>query len=395
MRSFLNILLALPAVLGAATVDKRQTAETVSGSWIARLEDNSALSTVLSTLRLTTNIVPKHQYNFGTFRGFAFDADESLVDLVANIPLIASIEPDTTVRASAPVVEKRALVQQTPAEYGLVRISRRARGGNTYTYDNTAGAGSFIYVIDTGVNAGHQEFGGRAVNGANFVLTEPLIATDLNGHGTHCSGTAAGATYGVSKRANIIAVKVLGAAGTGLNSGVLAGIDWAVNNARQNGRTGRSVFSLSLGGGFSQQTNDAVKAATDAGIFVAVAAGNDGADARQTSPASEPSVFTVGATDANDNRASFSNFGPVVDGFAPGVDIKSAWIGSRTATNTISGTSMACPHVAGLAAYLIGLEGPRSPAALAARIKALATTGVIVNGGAGSPNTLVYNGSGQ
>lgn len=111
--------------------------------------------------------------------------------------------------------------------------------------------------------------------------------------------------------------------GTGLNSGVLAGIDWAVNNARQNGRTGRSVFSLSLGGGFSQQTNDAVKAATDAGIFVAVAAGNDGADARQTSPASEPSVFTVGATDANDNRASFSNFGPVVDGFAPGVDIKS------------------------------------------------------------------------
>ncbi|KAF2207274.1 hypothetical protein CERZMDRAFT_71659 [Cercospora zeae-maydis SCOH1-5] len=388
MQSFLNILLALPAVLGAATVDRRQSAETVAGSWIARLEDSSSLATVLNALSLTTNIVPTQQYNFGTFRGFAFNADESLVDIVANIPLIASIEPDTRVYASAPIVDKRALVQQTPAEYGLVRISRRTTGGNTYTYDDSAGANTWVYVIDTGVNAEHEDFGGRAVNGANFVVTEPLIATDLNGHGTHCSGTAAGSTYGVSKRANIIAVKVLGALGTGLNSGVLAGIDWAVNNAQENGRTARSVFSLSLGGGFSQQTNDAVAAAVDAGIFVAVAAGNDGADARGTSPASEPSVFTVGATDINDNRASFSNFGPVVDAFAPGVNV------NRTATNTISGTSMACPHVAGLAAYLIGLEGSRSPADLAARIKSIATTGVINDVGAGSPNTLVYNGSG-
>ncbi|EGP86979.1 subtilisin-like protease, partial [Zymoseptoria tritici IPO323] len=271
------------------------------------------------------------------------------------------------------------LVEQSPAEYGLVRISRRTTGGSTYTYDESAGAGSTVYVIDTGVNTAHEDFGGRAVVGASFVLLEPK--TDLNGHGTHCSGTVAGSTYGVAKKANIIGVKVLGALGTGLNSGVLAGIDWAINDARQKGRTARSVISMSLGGGFSQTTNDAVAAAVDAGVFTVVAAGNDGADASQTSPASEPFVFTVGATDRNDNRASFSNFGPVVDIFAPG-----------TATNTISGTSMACPHVAGLAAYIIGLEGTRTPAALGERLIELATKDVIVAAGAGSPNALAYNG---
>ncbi|USW57295.1 Putative peptidase S8 propeptide/proteinase inhibitor I9 superfamily [Septoria linicola] len=390
MQSFLNLLLALPAVLAVATVDKRQSAETVPGSWIARLDNGGALSTVLTALQ-ATGIQAKHRYSIGSFQGFAFDADESLVDLVANIAQIATIEPDTRVAASAPV-EKRALTQQSPAEYGLVRLSRRARGGSSYIYDSTAGAGSTVYVIDTGIRADHVEFGGRAVAGANFVLLEPN--TDLNGHGTHCAGTAVGSTYGVSKRANVIGVKVLGALGTGLNSGVLAGIDWAVNNARQNNRIGRSVISMSLGGGFSQQTNDAVAAAVAAGVFTVVAAGNDGADARQTSPASEPTVFTIGAIDQNDMRASFSNFGPVVDMFAAGVDVKSAWFRTRTDTNTISGTSMACPHVAGLAAYIIGLEGQRTPAALGDRLKTLATKNVVTDAGAGSPNNLAYNGNG-
>ena len=168
----------------------------------------------------------------------------------------------------------------------------------------------------------------------------------------------------------------------------------AVNNAKNNNRVARSVISMSLGGTFSQATNDAVAEAVSAGIFAAVAAGNDGKDARNYSPASEPTAFTVGASDSNDAKASFSNFGPALDIFAPGVNIKSAWIGSTSSTNTISGTSMATPHVAGLAAYLIALEGTRTPSALASRIQSLSTKNVITSAGSGSVNYLAYNGNG-
>lgn len=211
---------------------------------------------------------------------------------------------------------------------------------------------------------------------------------------THCAGTTGSTTYGVAKRANIIGVKVLGSDGSGYNSDVIAGINWAVSNAQQNGRISRSVISMSLGGAYDSQSNNAVAQATQAGMFVAVAAGNDGKDASNYSPASERSACTVGATDINDNRASFSNYGSIVDIFAPGVNIQSTWIGSSTATNTISGTSMATPHIAGLAAYLLALEGARSPAALCSRIQSLATKNTIANVGSGSPNYLAYNGNG-
>lgn len=177
MRSFINLLLTAPAVLAAATIDRRQTAETVSGSWIARLEDDSLLAPVLGAVS-ALGVNAKHNYNFGSFRGFAFDADDGLVDLIANIAQVASIEPDTRVSISAPV-SQRALVGQTPAEYGLVRISRRTTGGSTYTYDDSAGAGTTAYVIDTGVNIAHEEFEGRASHGGNFVLLEPN--GDFNG----------------------------------------------------------------------------------------------------------------------------------------------------------------------------------------------------------------------
>ncbi|KAM3419909.1 hypothetical protein BST61_g3229 [Cercospora zeina] len=393
MHSLFSILLAVPAVLGVATIDRRQDADTIPGSWIARLEDGGVLSNVLGALRTTAQVEPKHEYSIGSFKGFAFDGGDNVVEAIANLAGVLSIEPDSKVYASAPVtLNDRALVQQSPAEYGLVRISRRARGASSYIYDDSAGAGTFVYVIDTGVYTQHTEFGGRATMGANFISGES--AADGNGHGTHCAGTVAGSTYGVAKRASIIGVKVLGANGSGSNSGVIAGIDWAVNNARSNGRTGRSVISMSLGGGFSQATNDAVASAVANGVFTVVAAGNDGQDARNTSPASEPSVFTVGATDANDAKASFSNFGPALDIFAPGVNIKSSWIGGTTATRTISGTSMACPHVAGLAAYLIALEGQRSPANLGSRLVSISTTGVVTSAGSGSPNRLAYNNNG-
>jgi len=209
---------------------------------------------------------------------------------------------------------------------------------------------------------------------------------DLNGHGTHCAGTVGGSKYGVAKRVNLVAVKVLDRLGSGTLAGVAAGIDWAAGDAK-----GNSVISMSLGGGFNQALNDAVAGAVSKGVTTVVAAGNDAANACNYSPASAPSAITVGATQINDQIASFSNRGSCVDILAPGVSITSSWIGSPTAINTISGTSMATPQVAGLAAYLISLEGLSTPAAVEARIVALAANGALINLPAGTVNRLSQN----
>lgn len=259
---------------------------------------------------------------------------------------------------------------------------------STYYYDTQAGQGIDVYVIDTGVLTTHSQFGGRATWGANFADSSN---TDGNGHGTHCAGTVAGSTYGVAKKANIIAVKVLRADGSGTNSGVISGIQWASNTARSKGKSSKSVASMSLGGGKSSAVNSAVAAAVNTGMTFVVAAGNDNANAANYSPASEPSAITVGATTSSNARSSFSNYGSSVDIFAPGSSILSAWIGSNTATNTISGTSMACPHVAGLAAYLMGVEGLSGSSAVTARIKSLGLTNRLSSVGTGSPNLLAYN----
>lgn len=306
------------------------------------------------------------------------------------------------------------MTTQTGATWGLGRISHRARGTTSYIYDTTAGSGVTVYVVDTGVYTGHSQFGGRATFGANFIsgsavrippptfsLPTPTSSlpilkqqsytpqnTDENGHGTHCAGTIAGSTYGVAKAAKIVGVKVLNAQGSGTNSGVISGIQWVTNNA-----PARSVLSMSLGGGYSSAVNSAVRASYNAGITVVVAAGNDNADASNYSPASESTAITVGAISSTDARASFSNYGSFIDVFAPGVSVLSSWIGSTTATNTISGTSMATPHVAGLAAYLIALEGLSTPAAVVARIKALATSGAVTNA-LSANNLIAYNGNG-
>lgn len=190
-------------------------------------------------------------------------------------------------------------------------------------------------------------------------------------------------------------MKVLGSTGSGATSGIIAGIQWVVSDAQSKGRIGRAVANMSLGGSYSASLNNAVASAVSSGIAFAVAAGNSNQNAANFSPASTPSAITVGATDSTDTRASYSNFGANLDVFAPGSSITSAWIGSNTASNTISGTSMASPHVAGLAAYLIALEGLSSPSAIANRIIGLSTTGVVVSPGSGSPNRLIYNGSGQ
>lgn len=235
-----------------------------------------------------------------------------------------------------------------------------------------------------------MDFGGRATWGANFADRNNR---DSQGHGTHVAGTIAGTTYGVAKRAKIIAVKVLGDDGAGSTSKLIAGIQWAIAHATANGGLKKSVVNMSLGGGYSNAVNRAVEAATAQGLTFVVAAGNDGKDARNYSPASSPNAITVGATQEGDGRASYSNYGSVVDVFAPGSQIVSTWFTSNNAFHTLSGTSMASPHVAGIAAYLIADEGLAGSSQVTARIKQLAQRGIVRNPGAGTPNTFVWNGA--
>ncbi|KAB8304118.1 hypothetical protein EYC80_003538 [Monilinia laxa] len=310
-----------------------------------------------------------------SLKGFLFNTTSpSLISEILQDPNIAYIEPNTLFSIST-------LTTQRQSPYGLARLSHRsAKSDGSYIYDSSSGSGVTVYIIDTGIYTQHSEFETRATFGANFVPGSP--DTDENGHGTHCAGTVGGKTYGVAKAARLVGVKVLDRDGSGSNSGIIEGIQWVTRNAPRN-----SVISMSLGGGYSRATNSAVKSAVDAGITVVVAAGNDNSDARNHSPASEPDAVTAGATDSNDNRASFSNYGPVLDIFAPGVNVLSAWIGGANSSKSISGTSMATPHIAGLSAYLISLEKLSTPSAVITRLKNLATKDVVRNA-AGSLNLV-------
>lgn len=283
-------------------------------------------------------------------------------------------------------VTKRALVTQSSAPWGLGTVSSRNVGSTSYTYDNSAGSGGFAYVVDTGILTTHNQFGGRASFGYNAVGGSNA---DTQGHGTHVTGTIIGSTYGVSKAAQAIAVKVFSGSSSS-TSIILDGFNWAVNDITSKSRQSRSVINLSLGGGFSSAFNSAVNSAFSAGVISAIAAGNSNVNAANTSPASAASAITVGSIDSQWRRSSFSNYGSVLDIFAPGTSIISSWIGSNTATNTISGTSMATPHVAGLILYLQALEGGNA-AAITARLRALATANKVTDV-QGSPNYLVSRG---
>lgn len=253
------------------------------------------------------------------------------------------------------------------APWGLARISHRDSLSfgtfNKYLYATDGGEGVDVYVIDTGTNVDHVDFEGRASWGKTIPLNDEDV--DGNGHGTHCSGTIAGKKYGVAKKAHVYAVKVLKSNGSGSMSDVVKGVEWAaeshtkkVDAAKKGKAKGfkGSAANMSLGGGKSVTLDLAVNAAVEAGIHFAVAAGNDNADSCNYSPAAAEKAITVGASTLTDERAYFSNFGKCNDIFAPGLNILSTWIGSKYATNTISGTSMASPHIAGLLAYFLSLQ---------------------------------------
>jgi len=325
-------------------------------------------------------------YNLGTLKGYAGAFDQETVDQINAREEVLYVEEDKVVTADSLVT------QSNVPSWGLARVSHTRDGATSYVYDSTAGQGTFAYVIDTGILTTHTQFGGRATWGSNFVNN---ANTDENGHGTHVSGTIAGSTFGIAKSANLIAVKVLDASGSGSISGVMSGIQWAANDASSKNRSTKSVANMSLGGSFSATMNSAVANAVASGITFAVAAGNENQNAANDSPASEASAITVGATTETDSRASFSNFGTIVDIFAPGQDITSSYIGSNSATAVLSGTSMATPHITGLSAYLISLKGVSGPTAVVAALQNIAQSGAISSAGSGSPNLLAYNGSGQ
>lgn len=292
-------------------------------------------------------------YEDQTYEGLAGRFQDEVIQDLLKHPDVAYIEEDQIVQTQG---------HQHHATWGLARISHHRRPSGKeyeeYSYDSHAGKNVTVYVIDTGVFIEHEDFEGRARFGHNFVKSDP--AKDLNGHGTHCAGTIAGKTWGVAKKANIVAVKVLDGRGSGSMSDVVKGVEWAIEDhmrrLKEDDGVTLSAANMSLGGGLSPTLNRAVNAAVSQGIHFAVAAGNDDANACLYSPASATNPMTVGASTKRDSMAYFSNHGKCVDIFAPGFHIKSTWIGSKNATNVISGTSMASPHIAGLLALHISVH---------------------------------------
>ena len=367
------VLTALPATAAAVTPDAslvqvtRATGKAIAGQYIVTLRPGTQAGGVARA----EGVNPKQTYS-SVIDGFAAELTTGQLNALRANPQVTRIEEDQEVRATA---------TQNNATWGLDRIDQRNLPlSTTYSYNTTA-SNVTAYIIDTGIEASHPEFGNRAQ--AAYDATLEGTGIDCNGHGTHVAGTIGGSTYGVAKGVQLRGVRVLNCAGVGTNADVIEGMDWVRTHAVK-----PAVANMSLGGGFSATVNSAATALANSGVFLAVAAGNDGEDACNSSPASASGVMTVAASDRNDNAASFTNNGSCVETYAPGVDITSAWI--LGGTNTISGTSMASPHVAGVAALYKGANGDAATSTVNSWITSNATSGVIKNNPAGTPNLLLY-----
>jgi subtilisin family serine protease len=360
-----------------APVIGQQARGAIAGEYIVVLNKGTKAADVRAATKAAQAVGARieHRYTHA-LNGFSASLPDAALAALRHNPDVAWIEADQRVRLSD---------TQQNATWGLDRIDQRNLPLNgTYVY-NTTGSGVKAYIIDTGIRLSHSQFGGRAIAGYDAVGGG---VNDCNGHGTHVAGTVGGSTYGVAKAVTLVAVRVLNCQGSGTNSQVIAGIDWVTGNhlAGQ-----PAVANMSLGGGASSAIDNAVSNSINDGVTYAIAAGNDNANACNYSPARVAAAITVGATTSSDARASYSNYGTCLDIFAPGSSITSAWYTSDTATNTISGTSMATPHVAGVAAlYLQGNPGA-GPATVTSAIVNSATTGVVSSPGSGSPNRLLYS----
>lgn len=383
-RSFLFVVVILMLVLstvtpvaakGGAPIYGTDSATAIPGRYIVVFKAGTPAAEVSAAAENARGRGGQVDFVYDSaLSGFAGNLPEQALNGLSHNPNVEYIEADQVVTLEA---------TQSPATWGLDRIDQRNLPlSNSYTY-NFTGAGVTAYIIDTGIRFSHSEFGGRAVSGYDAV--DGGSADDCNGHGTHVAGTVGGNTYGVAKGVALVGVRVLNCSGSGTTSGVIAGINWVTSN-----HTAKAVANMSLGGGISTALDNAVTNSIASGVVYAVAAGNSNRDACKFSPARTPNAITVGATTSSDARASYSNYGSCLDLFAPGSSITSAWYTSNTATNTISGTSMATPHVAGVAAlYLEGHSG--TPQQVRDAIVGAATTNVVSNPGRNSPNRLLYS----
>ncbi|MEU7577456.1 S8 family peptidase [Streptomyces sp. NPDC041068] len=377
----LGAVTALPAQAAPAegTVIAANSADAIKGSYIVTLKKSSGLKAATAQGKdLISEYGGSVQKTFkSALNGYSAKLSATEAKRLAADPAVASVEQNQRLHATA---------TQSNAPWGLDRIDQaKLPLSGTYTYPDSAGSGVTAYVIDTGVRITHSEISGRAVNGYDAVDGDNT-AQDGNGHGTHVATTIAGKTYGVAKKAKIVAVRVLDNNGSGTTAGVVAGIDWVTGN---HAAGAPAVANMSLGGGASTALDNAVKNSIADGVTYAVAAGNSNTNAGNTSPARVPAAITVGATSNTDARASFSNYGSVLDIFAPGVNIKAGWNTGDTATNTISGTSMATPHVAGAAAIYLAGHTSATPAQVSSALVNGATPNVVTSPGSGSPNKLL------
>ncbi|KAI1393237.1 peptidase S8/S53 domain-containing protein [Hypoxylon trugodes] len=375
--ALLPLALAAPSKRATpAPVIKPRGAQLVDGKYIVKMKDSTKSESIQSSIESVSSDAD-FVYNSNKFKGFASSLSAEELESLQHNDDVDYIEQDAVVTIKA---------TQENADWGLARLSNAKPDSTTYTYDDSAGEGTCAYIIDTGIYVDHEEFEGRATFLQNFAGDGE--DSDGNGHGTHVAGTIGSKTYGVAKKTSLYAVKVLDASGSGTNSGVIAGMNFVASDSSEDCPKGR-VVNMSLGGSTSTAVNQAAAAIVDAGFFLAVAAGNEATDASSSSPASEKTACTVGATTKDDELAEYSNYGSLVDILAPGTDIESTW--NDGGVNTISGTSMATPHIAGLGAYYLGLDA--SPVAdLCDYIAKSALSDVITSVPSGTANLLANNG---
>lgn len=392
MKKLTTLALATATLLAPPLLQAAERGQAIPGHYIVELDLRQARLLGLGSVDQAVDFVlgqvggglVTHRYRHA-LTGFSVQLPAQVIPLLRALPLVKHVEQDQVVSLGA--------TQVSPI-WGLDRIDQRNLPlDSAYTYRDSAGQGTHVYVVDTGIRTSHSEFGGRVGTGRNFApnsgslffaSTDPANTADCNGHGTHVAGTVAGTQYGVAKRTTVYPVRVLGCNGSGSNSGVIAGVDWITANHRK-----PAVANLSLGGGDSTSLDNAVRQAVAAGVTFVVAAGNDNRDACSGSPNRVAEALTVAASDNQDRRSSFSNHGPCVDLFAPGSGILSAYHNSDTNTATLSGTSMAAPHVAGAAALFLSANPAATPDQVASALLTQATPNVLSNV-TGAPNRLLY-----
>ncbi|HEY1011507.1 MAG TPA: S8 family peptidase [Herpetosiphonaceae bacterium] len=364
-------LFVIACILSAALAARPAAAQTASSTYIVTLKGANA--SPAAKLGIKTN----HVYS-SVLNGFAADLTPEQVAQLKADPSVAEIEADQEYTISA-----TQYMDANGDPWGLDRIDQKFLPlSGSYTYNTTA-PGVTAYIIDTGIAVTHPEFGGRAANVFNSAGGQ---ADDCNGHGTHVAGIVGARTYGVAKAVKLRGVKVLNCAGSGTTAGIIAALDWVRANAAK-----PAVANMSLGGGFSSALNAAVTNLSNSGVFVAVAVGNSASNACNYSPASAAAAYAVAATDKTDKAAATSNYGSCVDIYAPGVGIKSTWLNGGA--QVLTGSSMASPHAAGVAALYKASLGDASSATVTAWLNSNATPNVVVNAPPNTPNRLLYKGN--